>query len=123
MQALRIEDIKENPFSVLSRPLPENPSRFLLILAQIAATCCRQIAEETIVEIEATHGIDDTVRGELRDALEQWHRAHQKIGEVCFILRDDFGVPVFDFYLARDERPNQSLRTKLKAMLVRLLAV
>jgi hypothetical protein len=106
MQALRIEDIKENPFSVLSRPLPENPSRFLLILAQIAATCCRQIAEETIEEIEATYDIDDTVPGELRDALDQWHLAHRKIGEICFILRDDFGVPVFDFCLTRDKRQN-----------------
>jgi len=102
MRTLRIEDIKENPRNVLSRSLPERPTRLLLILAQISATCCRQIAEETIAELEAAHGDSYPLCPELRTALDDWHSAHRKIGEICLALRDDFGVPVFDYIMSRD---------------------
>jgi hypothetical protein len=104
MRTLQLEDLRENPRTVVLRPLPERPTRFLLILAQIAATCCRQIAEETIAELEVARGDTYPLCQELRTALDDWHCAHRKIGEICFALRDDFGVPVFDFSMSRDRR-------------------
>src|SRR5580704_7207004 len=98
MRAVQIEDIKANPNNVLFRPLPENPSLHLLLLAQIAATCARAMAEETIHQVQSRH---EVYTPEMRQAVEAWHCAHRKIGEICFILRDDFDVPVFDFCLSR----------------------
>jgi hypothetical protein len=102
MRTLRIEDIKENPWTVMVYPLPEHPARFFLILAQIAATCCRQFAEETIMELEPTEPNPECSSPKMRVALKDWHRAHQKIGEICYLLQDEYGVPSFDFCMSRN---------------------
>src|SRR5262249_31267520 len=102
MRTLEIEDLRENPRNVMVQPLPEHPTRLLLLLAQIAATCCRQFADETVAELEASYGITESMHPEIAAAVKEWHRAHRKIGEICFALRDEFGIPVFDFCLSRD---------------------
>jgi len=104
MRTLCIEDIKENPWNVMLHPLPEQPTRFLLILAQIAATCCRQLAEETITELEATEPDTELPSPQKRVAVRDWYRTHKKIGEICYLLHDEFGVPIFDFCMSREIR-------------------
>jgi hypothetical protein len=89
--------------------LPERPTRLLLVLAQIAATCCREIASETLDDIEANYGAEYFYDPELEKHLVQWWRAYWKIGQIAYILRDDFGVPMFDFSLSRAEPRNKSL--------------
>jgi hypothetical protein len=104
MRTLRIEDIRENPWTVMKYPLPEFPSRLLLLLAQIAATCCREIASETVEEIEAIHGVTEISPPELRAAVQNWHRAHRKIGEIIGLLSDRFGMEGIDFNLSHNVR-------------------
>ena len=101
MRTLRIEDIKQNPWNVMKYPLPEFPSRLLLLLAQVAATCLRQIAEETMAELEATAPRTKLITPEQHVAIKDWRRAHRKIGEICYLLRDEFGVAIFDFTMSR----------------------
>ena len=104
MRTLRIDDIKENPWTVMIYPLPEFPSRLLLLLAQVAATCCRQIEEETIEELETTYGITELSPPELLSASQGWSRAHRKIGEIIGLLSDRFGIEGIDFNLSHNVR-------------------
>jgi hypothetical protein len=110
MRTLTTEDIKLNPNAVLSLPFPDSPSRYLLLLAQIAATCAREIASETIDEFESDYDSDKIPHPEMLRALKEWHRAHNKIGEICFLLQDEYDVPMFDFCLSRDQRKKSFIR-------------
>jgi len=110
MRTLEIEDLRENPRNVMLQPLPAQPTRLLLLLAQIAATCCRQFAEETIEDLEVTHGITDRPWPEMHAALDEWYRAHRKIGGICYALEERFGIPAFDFCLSREIRWERAVK-------------
>jgi hypothetical protein len=100
MPILSIETIQQNPWNVLSYDLPASPSRLLLTVAQLAATCCRHIAQEIMEGIDQDVDEPWLLPG-YSEALDQWSRSHRKIGQICFILRDEFDVPVHDFWLSR----------------------
>jgi hypothetical protein len=102
MRSLTIEDLLQNPNDVMAYPLPAHPSRLLLLIAQIAATCCREVAQQRLDDFAATEDGKDYWNPEQRKLSEEWHRTHNKIGEICGRLDKCFGVPAFDFCLSRD---------------------
>ncbi len=118
MPILTIEAVRENPWNVMSHKLPEHPSRLLLVIAQFAATCCRQIAGEMI---DALNDVSEEawLSPEYNQAMDQWSRAHRKIGEICFLLRDEFGVPEQDFWMRRNPPRKMTMFEKCKAYLWR----
>lgn len=118
MRTLRIEDIKENPWNVIKYPLPEFPSRQLLLLAQVAATCCRQVGWEILHEYNITHVPNDEPCPELDPVLDEWHIAHRKIGEIIDLLSDRFGIVGIDFCLRYKTR-KFSVRTWLRRLMWR----
>ena len=100
MPTLTIEDIRENPWNVLTHDLPERPSLLLLTVAHCAATCCRQIEAEVF---DKTPG-----RGRKRDAWTapygrvvgpRFVSAHLKIVVVCRRLEDEYGVQAPDNFI------------------------
>ena len=118
MPTLTIEAIRENPWNVMTHELPEHPSRVLLLVAQFAATCCRQIESEMI---DALHDSSEQtwLRPEYSEALDQWSRAHRKIGEIIFLLSDEFGVPEHDFWMSRNTPRRIMMCEKCKAYMRR----
>jgi hypothetical protein len=104
MRTLELEDLRKNPWNVMLQPLPKHPTRLLLILAQVAATCCRQFAEEAMEELKATYGDYEFQCDEFKAAVDDWWRAHRKIGEIIGLLEDRFGLRNVDFHLSRNVR-------------------
>jgi len=90
MPVLTLEAIRQNPWNVLTHDLPSDASELLLKAAQLAATCCRQIEFETLALASA------------HTSLDRCSKAHRKIGEICGLLEDRFGVPMHDFSLSRN---------------------
>jgi hypothetical protein len=103
MPILTLDAIKENPCNVLTHEMPERPTRLLLILAELAATLCRQMQDEIIDELERIYGFGDVAfaRREGTAALGKWFEAYHKQGEVGELLEERFGVPMLKFSLER----------------------
>lgn len=105
MPTLTNEALNENPRAVLTDELPAKPSLLLLLNAQIAATCLRQMASETLDDFDRTWTNVDEAHPGQDAALDQWFFANKKIGEVIHLLELMFGVPEFDFWLRRKPQP------------------
>jgi hypothetical protein len=98
MPALTLEAIRQNPWNVLTHELPENPSRLLLTLAQLAATFCREIEYEIYTAAE----VGEAQIVEPNRSLDGWSKAHRKIGEIIGLLEDNFGVAAYEIMLSRN---------------------
>jgi hypothetical protein len=98
MPTLTFEAIRQNPWNVLTHELPENPSRLLLTLGQIAATCCRQI-EADLFRL-ACDELDESLLDKDREIADRFLKANRKIGEICGLLEEKFGVVAHDYVLS-----------------------
>jgi hypothetical protein len=103
MPILTFDAIKENPCNILTHELPKRPTRLLLILAELAATLCRQMQEEIIDDLERVYGHGDITfaRREGTAALKKWFEAYRKQGEVGDLLEERFDLPMLKFSLER----------------------
>lgn len=120
MPILTIEAIRENPWNVMTRELPEHPSRLLLILAALAATLCRQMQDEILGDLDRLYGnLDATFPPEYRAAIDNWFSAYRKQGEVGFLLEDRLGVPMLKFSLTRIAKEEMTMFEKCKSLLWR----
>jgi hypothetical protein len=103
MPILTLDAIMENPCNILTHELPERPTRLLLILAELAATLCRQMQDEIIDDLERVYGFGDIAfaRREGTAALKKWFDAYHKQNEVGYLLEERFDLPMLKFSLER----------------------
>ena len=95
MPTLTLEAIRQNPWNAVTHDLPACPSRQLLTLAQLAAACCRQIE----ADLELADDGDEQTTTERRDRIDRFFKANRKIGEICGLWKDQFGVEAEDYLL------------------------
>jgi hypothetical protein len=98
MPTLTFEAIRQNPWNVLTHELPSTPPRLLLTLAQLAAASCRQIDAE-LFTLACEDGADSPLDAECRDIADRFFKAHRKIGEICGLLEEQFGIEAQDYLL------------------------
>lgn len=118
MVDLNIDSLDENPWNVLSQPLPPDPSRLLLLNAQIAATCLRQIASETI-EACGEGLVERWLDPRVDRASELFMKSNGKIGEILTKLDMLYGLEPLDFWLSRDVK--KSVCEKVRAFIRRIV--
>ncbi len=117
MPTLTIEAIKENPLNILTHELPEYPTRLLLILAELAATLCRQMQDEIVNDADWLYG--DVREGgppEYNEAVKIWWAAYRKQGDVIALLEERFGIPMLEFTLRRVEKKRVSKFANYKCL-------
>jgi hypothetical protein len=101
MPVLTLEAIRQNPWNVLTHDLPAEPSRLLLNVAQLAAATCRQI-ESDLFATACDEAPDSPLDAEARDIADRFFKANRKIGEICCLLEEIFGVVAEDYLLPRN---------------------
>jgi hypothetical protein len=100
MPTLTLEAIRQNPWNAVTHDLPAHPSHQLLTLAQLAAACCRQIEADLVL---ATDDGDATISTpETRDSTDRFLKANRRIGEICGLFEEHFGIEAKDYLLPRN---------------------
>ena len=98
MNELTLETLFENPRHVLTYAWPvDPPPRRTLIVAQIAATCLRQMAGEML---DAYTDRDDAYAKSAADqALALFFESDRKVTEIIGALAMLYDVPPYDYWL------------------------